>query len=135
MLYAEDNVSDVLFFTRAFRQASPETPLVHCDSGPQVRKFLANCLRTGKSLPRLIVLDIKMPGLSGLDVLEYIRDDPRLTHLPVVMLSASAEERDLNRAYKNRTNAYLVKPDRYRILRQLVHSLTEFWVGYNRQPE
>jgi CheY-like chemotaxis protein len=134
VLYAEDNPSDVIFFSRAFRKFAAETQLLHCDSGPKVRNALTECVRTERLLPRLVVLDIKMPGLSGLEVLEYIRNDSDLKNLPVVMLSASGEQRDINRAYDLRANAYLIKPDRYKSLQLLVGSLAHFWIRHNRRP-
>lgn len=132
VLYAEDNPPDHLFFARAFGNLNTHHQLVHRETGTQIRDYLLDCLERDAPLPQLLVLDIKMPGLTGIDVLEFVRQHPQLSKLPVVLLSASDDQRDLIRAYDSRVNAYLVKPNRYHQLCQLVASLTTFWVSYNR---
>ncbi|WP_116106129.1 response regulator [Lewinella sp. IMCC34191] len=135
VLCAEDNRVDYLFFERAFRQSQPDYPIVHCENGKLTRDFLLQRIRRNDTLPILIVLDIKMPGLSGLEVLEYIRSKPRLTQIPVVMLSASSEERDIQSAYRHCANAYLTKPERYGDLKRLVSTMADFWISYNHRPK
>ena len=88
--------------------------------------------KTGSPLPRLVILDIKMPGLTGLEVLEFIRSHPRLRLLPVLLFSSSSQERDIIRAYDHYVNAYLVKPGHYHLLRDLVDSINRFWIRYNK---
>ena len=132
ILYAEDNPTDSHFLLRAFGQDHPEQQLVHLENGQLVKEYLLRTLADSTPLPTLIVLDIKMPGLSGLEVLEFIRHHDRLHRLPVILLSASEEERDLDRAYRNRVNAYLVKPGRYRQLRELIKTIQLLWIRYNQ---
>ena len=132
VLYAEDNPTDYLFFLRAFSRENPGLPLVHRENGKQIKTYLLDCVAKKAPLPSVVVLDIKMPGLSGLDVLAFIRQHPRLHRLPVVLLSASEEQRDLDRAYDFRVNAYLVKPNRFQQLKDLVKTMSTFWVHYNR---
>ncbi|WP_116127805.1 response regulator [Lewinella sp. IMCC34183] len=134
LLYAEDNPSDVIFFVRSLKKVDPNLRLEHRENGMLAREYLMDCVENNWALPNLVILDIKMPGLSGLDLLEYIRSTPELTQLPVIILSASAEERDKQRAYLNHVNAYLVKPDRYQDLSALVESIVSFWVWYNHVP-
>ncbi|NJB86641.1 two-component system response regulator [Lewinella marina] len=134
ILYAEDNLTDATFFIRALSRCAPATSCTHLENGSLAQRFLEQCVAGGQQLPQLIVLDIKMPGLSGLDLLEYIRATPRLSRLPVVILSASAERRDLNRAYDHDINAYLTKPNRYRDLHELVKVMVTFWIDHNRVP-
>ncbi len=134
-LYGEDNSSDHIFFTRAFRNSNAGFPLVHRENGKLIKDFLLDRLKADDRLPNLVVLDIKMPGLSGLEVLEFIRCRTRLSRIPVVILSASAEDKDINKAYQNRVNAYLTKPERYSDLKQLVSTLATFWLDYNQTLE
>ncbi len=132
ILYAEDNPADSHFLLRAFGRDHPDQELIHLENGQLVKEYLLRIVAEGAPLPTLVVLDIKMPGMSGLEVLEFIRHHPRLYRLPVILLSASEEERDLDRAYHSRVNAYLVKPGRYRQLRELTKTIQLLWVRYNR---
>ena len=132
ILYAEDNIIDSNFFKRAFQRETSGLELVHRENGQLIKNYLLRCVEEKLRLPTMVVLDIKMPGLSGLDVLHFIRSHPRLRRLPVILLSASEERRDLDRAYEDRVNAYLVKPNRYQQLRELVHTMITFWSRYNK---
>jgi two-component system response regulator len=132
VLYAEDNFADTVFFRRAFGLLDMDIELIHHSTGIETRDFLLSRLEAQQSLPCLIISDIKMPGLTGLELLEFIRSHPGLSHLPVVLMSASAEIRDIEQAYDYHTSAYIVKPSRYRQLKKLVSALVTFWVRYNR---
>ncbi len=131
ILYAEDNVTDAAFFSRCLRLTDPTIRCVHQENGSLTRDYLLHCINEGADLPTIVVLDIKMPGMSGLDVLEFIRKSDELGHLPVLILSASSEDRDLRRAYRYHANAYLVKPERYNKLKELVEAILVFWLQYN----
>ena len=132
VLYTEDNPTDAVFFRRAFTKVAADVPLYHFDNGSDAWRFLDERVQSGHSLPLLCLFDIKMPGYSGLELLELMRGTPALRFSPTVLLSASYETSDINRAYEYRANAYLVKPNRYRELSQLVESLSIFWLQYNR---
>lgn len=134
VLYGEDNSTDSVFFERAFRGYKPDYPLVHRANGKLIRDFLEDREQKEERLPSLVVLDIKMPGLTGLEILEFIRKRPALSRLPVIILSASSENRDIKTAYKHRVNAYLTKPSRYGELKDLVGTLATFWINYNHPP-
>lgn len=85
-------------------------------------------------LPQLVLLDLKMPRLSGLDVLERLRRNPRTRSLPVVVFTSSSEERDLRRAYELGANAYVRKPVDFAQFSDAVSSLGRFWLGTNEPP-
>lgn len=84
--------------------------------------------------PALILLDLKMPLVSGLEVLQEIKQDEELRHVPVVMLTSSREERDLDEAYALGCNAYVVKPVNFRDFIDAVKSLGLFWAVLNEPP-
>jgi two-component system response regulator len=82
--------------------------------------------------PRLILLDLKLPKLNGLEVLERIRSDERTRLLPVVVFTSSAEERDLAESYKRGANAYIRKPVDYREYKELIVDVGSFWIRRNQ---
>ena len=135
ILYAEDNASDAAFFARCLRRVDPDLKLIHRENGMLARDFLESRIAENLPLPRVVILDIKMPGRSGLDVLEYIRSTDGLKHVPVLMLSASSEKRDLRRAVRQRASAYLTKPERYHNLKDLVEAIVHFWMQLNQAPK
>lgn len=85
-------------------------------------------------LPAFILLDLKLPKVSGLEVLEQVRADPRLRSVPVVVLTSSREEPDLKRAYELGTNAYVVKPVRFEDFAEAVKEIGLFWAVLNATP-
>jgi two-component system response regulator len=85
-------------------------------------------------LPHLVLLDLKLPRVSGLEVLQQLRDDPRTRRLPVVVFTSSTEERDLDEAYNRGANAYVRKPVDYREYRTLIIDLAAFWLRHNHPP-
>ena len=131
VLYAEDNSNDATFFLRAFRREAPDVPIRYFSDGASVRDYLEQILNRKQPPPRLAIFDIKMPGLTGLELLAYVRGEQPIAHLPVVILSASYEERDVAEAHHHHVNSYLVKPNRYTELKKLVNSLTTFWLRFN----
>lgn len=86
-------------------------------------------------LPKLILLDLKMPGISGLDVLRWIRQRPALQPIRVVVLTASNEIRDVNLAYQLGANSFLVKPVDFDDFVQLTQAIQGYWIWLNRIPE
>jgi CheY-like chemotaxis protein len=85
-------------------------------------------------LPSLILLDLKLPRKSGIEVLEWVRSRPGLRRIPVVMLTSSKQTVDINRAYELGVNAYLVKPVNFDGLVDMVKTLDSFWLRLNERP-
>jgi two-component system response regulator len=85
-------------------------------------------------LPHLVLLDLKLPRVSGLEVLQQLRDDPRTRLVPVVVFTSSTEDRDLEEAYNRGANAYVRKPVDYREYRALIVDLAAFWLRHNHPP-
>ena len=131
ILLAEDDSTDAEFFQRALTRLDSPPELVWCKNG---REALDGLVRYSEEacLPRLAILDIKMPGMSGLELLEKLKSDSRTKDIPVIIMSSSDEPQDIARAYDGGANGYLVKPSRFQDLRELVGSINYFWIKTNR---
>lgn len=131
ILLAEDDLTDAEFFQRALNRLDAPPELVWHRSGAEALEDLVEGTST-HALPRVAVVDIKMPGMSGLELLEKIKSTDELRDLPVIIMSSSDEPSDIAKAYDNGANGYLVKPSRFRDLRDLVTSIDYFWIKTNR---
>ncbi len=137
ILLAEDNPRDVELTLAALAEHPLSYDVVIVRDGPEVLDYLhrraAFEARPGGD-PAVVVLDIKMPRMSGLEVLKRIRADARLHSLPVVMLTSSSERRDLVESYRLGANAYVVKPVAFDDFIGAVKSLGQFWTSLNEPP-
>ncbi|MEW6158886.1 MAG: response regulator [Verrucomicrobiota bacterium] len=135
ILYAEDDPSDAILFQRAFKQAGVKSRVVVVPNGKTAIDYLnGNGLyadRAQHPLPCLVLLDLKMPAMSGLEVLQWIRGTPELSTLIVLMLTSSNQDSDIQRAYKHGANAYLVKPNRLEDIVALAQAIRDFWLVQN----
>ena len=137
ILLAEDSLADAEMAIDALREANLANPIVHVEDGVETMDYL---LRRGawadrpEGLPAVLLLDIKMPRMDGLEVLKHIRSDEKLKHLPVVILSSSREESDLARSWDLGVNAYVVKPVDVDQFFQAVKLLGTFWAVINEAP-
>jgi CheY-like chemotaxis protein len=138
ILMVEDSADDVALVRRAFKKGGIEVPLAVAGDGDQAVAWLAGegeyADRDRFPLPRLVLLDLKLPRRSGLEVLEWIREQEALAGLVVVILSHSREPTDLRRAYALGTNSFLVKPAEFDQLVDLVKALDLYWVRLNETP-
>jgi CheY-like chemotaxis protein len=135
-LLIEDSPDDAFLMVKAFDRAEVFAPLPILKSGEQAVAYLSGrCFYKDRSrypLPSLVILDIHLPRRSGFDVLAWIRKQPELRRLPVVMLSGSAERSSIDRAYQLGVNSYLVKPTTFDGLVELVRGLGAYWSGLNQ---
>jgi len=138
ILIVEDNPDDQLLLRRAFAKAHLANPLHLVGDGDAAVAYLsgegAYADRAAHPLPALILLDIKLPKRSGLEVLAWMRDQPPLSRTPVVMLTSSRESEDINRAYDLGANSYLVKPVEFEGLMEMVKQLGVYWTIMNEPP-
>jgi CheY-like chemotaxis protein len=138
VLLVEDNDDDIFFMRRAFRNASIENPMIVMHDGQSAIDYLGGQGpfgdRTEHPLPGLVLLDIKLPMRTGFEVLNWIRTDPRLKPLVVVVLTTSSETIDIDAAYRLGANSYLVKPPSPGSLLELTRSLKLYWLETNRGP-
>lgn len=138
VLLVEDNPDDVLLTTRAFKRANLFSPIQVVEDGDKAVSYLSGAPpyddRDRHPLPVLVLMDLKLPRRSGLEVLKWIRSVPALKALPVVVLTSSSEDRDVNSAYDLGANSYLVKPVGFDALFDMVKILQPYWVIMNKQP-
>lgn len=139
ILYVEDEEDDVLFMNMAFKQAVISHPLVALTDGQKAIDYLlgsgAYSNRDEHPLPCLMLLDLNLPKKSGLEVLKWIRNEPSISTLPVIVLTSSLQDADIHRAYVQGANAYLVKPSNPKELPVIVRTIHDFWLIQNRSVE
>jgi CheY-like chemotaxis protein len=132
ILHVEDNPDDVLLIAMAFRKAAVPAKLEVATDGQKAIAALSIGPQTVP--PVCVLLDIKLPSLSGLDVLAWIRQQPHLKRLPVVMLTSSLLASDINQAYDLGANSYLVKPPDLEALIELAKTIDLYWLRTNTRP-
>ncbi|HWN97070.1 MAG TPA: response regulator [Methylomirabilota bacterium] len=138
ILLVEDNDDDVFLITRAFKNVGLVTPMVRATDGQNAIDYLSGkgdyADRVKFPMPALVLLDIKMPFLTGLEVLRWIRAQARLAALPVVMFTTSSQECDVRSAYGSGANAFLVKPARLEECTSVANVIKQFWIDANVAP-
>ena len=139
VLLVEDSYNDVLLIQRAYKMAKAKSQLHVVKDGEQAVSYLIGegpyANREQYPIPTLMLLDLKLPRKTGFELLEWLRNQPKLKRLPVVVLSSSAQARDVNRVYDLGANSYLVKPVRFDALLNLVEALDLYWNTLNEKPE
>ena len=139
ILLIEDNPDDTELALRAFKRAHIRNKIVCVDDGVEAVDFLfaqgAYADRDREQLPQLILLDLNMPRMNGLEVLQKIRSTPHTRHLPVVILTTSNEERDLIQSYDLGANSYVRKPVDYDQFVSAVSQLGLYWLVLNELPQ
>ena len=138
ILIAEDSLADAEMAIDALRDANLLNPIVHVEDGVEALDFLlcrGAYSKREDGLPAVLLLDIKMPRMDGLEVLQQIRAVDAFKTLPVVILSSSREESDLARSWDLGVNAYVVKPVDVDQFFNAVKTLGTFWAVINQAPE
>ena len=138
VLLIEDNPMDVELTLDAFTEVEMESSVRVARNGREGLEYLLGegefADRTRHPLPDLVLLDLKMPGVSGHEVLQTIKATPGIRRLPVVVLTSSKEEGDLITSYDNGANSYLVKPISFTGFLEMVEALVEYWLALNVRP-
>jgi CheY-like chemotaxis protein len=139
ILLVEDSPDDVFFMQRALKHAGVTQALQVAEHGQAAIDYLSGeghfADRAEFPLPALVLLDLRMPLVPGFDVLRWIRAQTQFDCMPVIVLSSSKEERDIQRAYSLRANAFLVKSPDPKHLAEMVKALAGFWLHFNEVPE
>lgn len=132
-MLVEDNEDDAALALRAFRKHEPTREIHVAEDGVAALEFLHGKTGTAPAspLPRVVLLDLKLPRLDGFQVLERIRQEPRTSHLPVVMLTSSAEHIDIERCYALGANSYVRKPISFTEFLEAAKQLDDYWHSLN----
>ena len=133
ILCVDDDSEDLEMLQEALEEVAPHISILKAGDGEEALLLLQEMKEISR-LPSLVVLDINMPKVNGLDVLARLRADPRTSLLPVVMLTSSAEERDLVAAYLNHANSYIRKPVDFDQFTHAVQQLGLYWLVLNQPP-
>ena len=134
ILLADDDESDIMLLQRAFKQAAIDNPVEIVRDGEEAIGFLsAPRLQPNDRMPALVILDVKMPRRTGMEVLEWMRAQPALSCLPVVIFSSSEHPADVERAYSLGANAYLVKPPSTYECAEVARFIKD-WLKFNQPP-
>ena len=138
ILLVEDNQDDCELALRALRRERVANNIFIVRDGEQALNFLfcsgAYADRTLDHPPKLVLLDLKLPKVNGMEVLKQVKSDPRTRHIPVVVLTSSKEERDLAASYNLGANSYIQKPVDFEQFRQTVKSTGLYWLVINERP-
>ena len=132
ILHVEDSADDVLLTAMAFRRAGVSVQIDVATNGDEAIAALQPGALT--SPPACVLLDIKLPIKSGLEVLSWIRSQPRIKRLPVIMLTSSLLPKDINDAYDLGANSYLIKPPNLENLVSLAQIIAHYWLSTNTRP-
>ena len=135
ILLVEDNPDDIELTLQAFKIANLANQIHVARDGVEALDFVfCTGPHAGRSIeerPRLILLDLKLPRLDGHEVLRRIKGDPRTSAIPVVILTSSAEERDVMRTYQVGANSYIVKPVDFEQFTESVRDIGKYWLEIN----
>ena len=138
-LLVEDNENDIFFIRRAFKQAQVVNPMVVVKNGEEAMAYFmgigAYKNRVEFPLPSLVLLDLKLPGMSGVDFLRWLRQQPDMGTTRVVVLTSSKLTRDVNEAYQAGANSFLVKPVDFEVFVQITSALSGYWQWADKPPE
>jgi two-component system response regulator len=139
ILLVEDNQDDLDMALRALRKANLTNRIQAVRDGAEALEFIfcegAFAGRRFENPPKVILLDLKLPKIDGMDVLKRIKNDPRTKMIPVVILTSSKEQRDVIESYNLGVNSYVVKPVNFEQFAMAVQELGMYWLLHNQPPK
>lgn len=139
VMLIEDNIDHAELVVRALEDHIITNKVRHFQDGQSALDYLFHQGEFSESTeaqrPHVILLDLRLPRLDGIDVLKAIKQDSELKSIPVVVLTTSETEKDVERAYRNHVNSYLVKPAGFDNFRALMNDVGFYWLGWNVSPE
>ena len=139
VLIVEDDASDAKLLLRGFKKAKVLNPIVHLSNGDEALQYLAGAGRYGDRnkypLPAVILLDLTMPGMSGIELMQWMRVQGEIKRIPVVVLTGDSNPNTVDAAYDLGANSYLVKPGNAVEIANMVHDIQRYWMGLNEAPQ
>ena len=136
ILFAEDSEDDAMLTMRALKKSGLDNKLHHVKDGAEALDFMycrgVYASRNIQEHPKLILLDLKMPKVSGMEVLEKIKSDPNIKSIPVVILTSSQEDPDIKKCYDLGANSYIVKPVDSDKFFQSIKEVGLYWMGLSQ---
>lgn len=139
ILLIEDESSDAELLLRGFDKAKVLNPIVHLSSGDEALRYLAGrgefSDRIKFPLPALILLDLKLPGMTGMQLLQWMHVQGEIKRIPLVVLTADDRQETVNAAYDLGANSYLVKPGKPDEIARMVKVLQSYWIALNQAPQ
>lgn len=133
ILLVDDNIDDIELTKRAFKKNNILNEVLVANDGEECLEILHNNQEV-QNLPSVVLMDINMPRLNGLETLKVIRQHPKTVSLPVVILTSSKEDQDLIEGYKNGANSYIRKPVDFTNFTEAIKQLGLYWLVLNEQP-
>jgi two-component system, response regulator len=132
ILLVEDNANDAELTLRALKQRNLANQVHLCRDGAEAVDFFAD---GAGPVPKVVLLDLKLPKIDGLEVLKRLKQDNRTKSIPVVVLTSSREEPDIERAYELGANSYIVKPVDFEAFARAVSDVGLYWLLLNHAPQ
>jgi two-component system, response regulator len=138
IILVEDNPSDAELTVRALRRSNIVNPLLHLQNGEEALEYFfaknKYAFRNMQQLPKVVLLDLKMPKVDGLEVLRKLKSDERTKMIPVILLTSSKEDKDIIESYKLGVNSYIVKPVEFENFTKAVADIGLYWLLMNQPP-
>ncbi|MGC4099992.1 response regulator [Ferruginibacter sp.] len=131
LLFVEDNEDYIEFVKRALNNINKEIVLDYVTDGKDAIEYFEKKAAQPQGTAKLIIMDINLPGMNGIQVLRKIRTIPQLKYVPVVMFSSSSNADDIKKSYDCGANGYIVKPLGLRPLTETLQSIVDFWLARN----
>ncbi len=139
ILLIEDDPADVELLCRGFQKATVLNPILHLKTGDDALAYFAGLGKYGDRLqfplPALVLLDLKLPGMSGLDLLQWRRAHAEIRRIPFVVLTGNEDALIVTAAYDLGANSYLVKPGERSKITEMVRSIQQYWIKLNHAPQ
>jgi len=138
VLLVEDDLGHVELIKRSLKDHQVANKVYHVGDGEAALDYLFRRGRYADSneypMPHIVLLDLRLPRIDGLEVLKEIKASEQLGKIPVVVLTTSEAEKDMTKAYENNANSYLVKPIDFAKFTKMLNDLGLYWLGWNRHP-
>jgi CheY-like chemotaxis protein len=133
ILLVEDNVDHAHLVMRKLKSFQVANRITHLEDGEAALQYLAKA-KEDKNLPHIILLDLRLPKVDGLEVLRFVKTNPDYMDIPIVVLTTSDAETDIAKAYHLHANSYLVKPVNFENFTELMEILGFYWICWNKNP-